>query len=409
MPDYDYRNCQSLFGYAARVHERSGGACQLCGAGTADVDFDLWRQLTVEHLIGESQGGYLRQITASLTSRFPGMTATGRADLAARIDAANTVTACSFCNATTSRGQAPISMASLIKQCPDGPPGQVYERITAGLAGILAAKRTDVAWKLASVRKAFDSDVAPRLAQARLAPELTPAAVAVAVAAADAEAVAERITADVAVTPESFVIPPGYAHLSHALIDAVYSIRSRYTAVQRVVAGYAAATGTECQPLAERSHPGFREHGLDRLLEHAGTLTGEALADALFAGSRSRTAGRLKADVCIDAARRLQAAGITCIPDLIEHSDDPSARHAWTGVHGLAWITWQYLCSLAGIDHLKPDVMLTRFVSETLGRHASPAETDALLACALNALLHDHPGLTKRALDHTIWWFQRDQ
>ena len=27
---YDYRNCQSLFGYAARVHERSGGICQLC-------------------------------------------------------------------------------------------------------------------------------------------------------------------------------------------------------------------------------------------------------------------------------------------------------------------------------------------------------------------------------------------
>jgi hypothetical protein len=79
-------------------------------------------------------------------------------------------------------------MASLIKQCPDGPPGQVYEHITAGLAEILAAKRTNVAWKLASVRKAFDSDVAPRLAQARLAPELTP----VAVAAADADAVAER-------------------------------------------------------------------------------------------------------------------------------------------------------------------------------------------------------------------------
>ena len=56
MTDYDYRNCQSLFGYAAKVHERSGGVCQLCGAGTAGLDFDLWRQMTVEHLIGESQG-----------------------------------------------------------------------------------------------------------------------------------------------------------------------------------------------------------------------------------------------------------------------------------------------------------------------------------------------------------------
>ena len=29
MTDYDYRNCQSLFGYAAKVHERSGGVRQL--------------------------------------------------------------------------------------------------------------------------------------------------------------------------------------------------------------------------------------------------------------------------------------------------------------------------------------------------------------------------------------------
>ena len=27
--------------------------------------------MTVEHLIGESQGGYLRQISASLADRFP--------------------------------------------------------------------------------------------------------------------------------------------------------------------------------------------------------------------------------------------------------------------------------------------------------------------------------------------------
>ena len=89
MKDYDYRNCQSLFGYAARVHERSGGVCQLCGAGTAGLDFDLWRQMTVEHLIGESQGGYLRQIASSLADRFPGLVPGEIATIAAKIDAAN--------------------------------------------------------------------------------------------------------------------------------------------------------------------------------------------------------------------------------------------------------------------------------------------------------------------------------
>lgn len=40
--EYDYRNCESLFGYAQSVHERSGGTCQLCGCGGGtEVEFDL--------------------------------------------------------------------------------------------------------------------------------------------------------------------------------------------------------------------------------------------------------------------------------------------------------------------------------------------------------------------------------
>jgi hypothetical protein len=350
VTDYDYRNCQSLFGYAAKVHERSGGVCQLCCAGATGLDFDLWRQMTVEHLIGESQGGYLRQISTSLTGRFPGLSAAERAGLAAQIDAANTVTACSFCNATTSRAQAPTSMTTLIETAPDGTPEQVRRHVTAGVDGILAAKRKDVTWKLASVRRAFESGVAPRLADARVlrAPG-SPAAV----AASDVQMVVERITSDVPATPDEFVTPPGYAHLSLALIDAIYSIRSRYPAVKRVVAAYCAATGTHCQPLTARSSPGFGEHGLDFFLAQAGSQHGVALVDRLFAGNRSRTTGRLKADVCVEAARRLQAISVKRIPDLCERADDAEVRHEWTGVHGLGWVTWQYFCSLAGIDHVK--------------------------------------------------------
>jgi len=193
-----------LFGYAAKVHERSGGVCQLCGAGAAGLDFDLWRQMTVEHLIGESQGGYLRQILASLAGRFPGLSAVERVRLADQIDAANTVTACSFCNATTSRTQAPTSMTSLIETAPDGTPEEICRHVTAGLDGMLAAKRKDVTWKLASVRRAFESGVAPRLADARV---LRPPGPPVAVAASDVQIVVERITSDVAATPDEFVTP----------------------------------------------------------------------------------------------------------------------------------------------------------------------------------------------------------
>ena len=51
--------------------------------------------------------------------------------------------------------------------------------------------------------------------------------------------------------------------------------------------------------------------------------------------------------------------------------------------------------------------MLMRFAAEALGRYVSPAETDALLSRAFEELRPSYPGLTKRALDHTIWLFER--
>ena len=88
---YNYRNCQSLFGYAQDAHKRSGGICQLCGAGMVEPSsFDLWRQLTVEHLVGASQGGYINEIRVTIGKRFPGLSNEQREELALRIDRANT-------------------------------------------------------------------------------------------------------------------------------------------------------------------------------------------------------------------------------------------------------------------------------------------------------------------------------
>lgn len=167
MKAYNYRDCQSLFGYAASVHERSGGICQLCGCGGDELDFDVWRQMTVEHLVGESQGGYLAQIRSALAQRFPGLEPAVLADLAARIDMANTITACSFCNSTTSRKRAAIGMTEAVERAPDGTPDEIYLSVTAALARILEEKRRDVTWKLESVRRSFEELVAPRLRVAR--------------------------------------------------------------------------------------------------------------------------------------------------------------------------------------------------------------------------------------------------
>lgn len=163
---YDHRNCQSLFGYAAKVHARSGGVCQLCDCGADRIDFDLWRQMTVEHLIGSSQGGYLEQIRVALAARFPDVAPPRLDELAHQIDAYNTVTACSFCNSTTSRNRAPRAMDDLIANTPGGPE-DVSAAVQAELQTILSAKRREVAWKLTSVREAFEQCVKPRLKTSR--------------------------------------------------------------------------------------------------------------------------------------------------------------------------------------------------------------------------------------------------
>ncbi len=77
----------------------------------------------------------------------------------------------------------------------------------------------------------------------------------------DVALLVERIKGEVAPGPDELVGPPGYAHISLALVDAVYSIRMRYSAVRRVVAAYCQASETQDQPLAARGGTGVRERG----------------------------------------------------------------------------------------------------------------------------------------------------
>lgn len=164
MSKYNYKNSQSLFGYAAAVHIRSKGKCQLCGCGSP-LDFDLWRQMTVEHLIGKSQGGYLKQICAAVSQRFPELSPVERESFSHRLDALNTVTACSFCNSTTSRDINIKTMTELLNET-EGNLADIEAHISSHLQVILARKRKDVQWKLLSVREAFQNEVHAKIISA---------------------------------------------------------------------------------------------------------------------------------------------------------------------------------------------------------------------------------------------------
>jgi hypothetical protein len=166
-PAYDHRNLQSLFGYGVAAHVRSGGICQLCGCGAGEeVDFDLWRQMTIEHLIGESQGGYPKRIKVAVEANFSHLPAAGRAALADRIHEANVVTACQFCNSTTSRDVASVTMEEVVAGLP-GDPDEAIVVLADRLQPVLDAKRRTVQWKLEAVYTAFCRDIRPSLVERR--------------------------------------------------------------------------------------------------------------------------------------------------------------------------------------------------------------------------------------------------
>lgn len=153
---YNHKQCHSLFGYSFDVHVRSNGTCQLCGCGGKNLTFDLWRQLTVEHIIGKGQGGYLKDIRLAVTEYFPHLSSAERESLSKEIDAINTVTACSFCNSTTSRDLNDISMTEIIRDSANHP-SHVVNQIATALQPILERKRSNVRWKLDAVLKAYET------------------------------------------------------------------------------------------------------------------------------------------------------------------------------------------------------------------------------------------------------------
>ena len=118
--------------------------------------------MTVEHIIGKSQGGYLHQIREAVALRFPGLSAEAKEAVAKRLDEANTVTACSFCNSATSRNVNERSMSVVLSEAVGG-----VEEVVAHAKGefqrILEAKRSEVLWKLNSVRQAFEREVVSKV------------------------------------------------------------------------------------------------------------------------------------------------------------------------------------------------------------------------------------------------------
>jgi hypothetical protein len=167
---YNHNNCLSLFGYARGVHRRSGGVCQYCQFGKQHpLDFNLWRQLSVEHVISTAKGASLADIRKAVQRRFPDLSDEQAKDLSTQIDAMNTITACRLCNSLTSWWRDTTNLSDLVLQTP-GKPEQVRAAISSQIERIREEKSDTVRRKLSSIEKAFETEIRPELEDVRRSP-----------------------------------------------------------------------------------------------------------------------------------------------------------------------------------------------------------------------------------------------
>lgn len=185
-----------------------------------------------------------------------------------------------------------------------------------------------------------------------------------------------------------------------ALIDAVFSIRARYDSVTPGL-GVSGRLST------------FRGEHADALDDlHALIEIGtEEIARIMGNG---KTSQRFKASAVIEAAAALVTAGVVTSADLRDKATSGqegyrTVKAAYTGVHGLGKVTFEYLMMLVGVPGVKSDVMICRFVAHALGeQEVSPQRAHALVVGA-HAELRERAGFTQNltAFDHAIWLHQR--
>ena len=171
-----------------------------------------------------------------------------------------------------------------------------------------------------------------------------------------------------------------------ALIDAVLSISAQYgsaeNGVRGAVARYRIARGTD------------RPNDLVKLAEY----DPEQLQIVL---NNQKVSGRTKATAVVEAAGNLLAAGVKSAADLDPRN--PVHKKAYTCVHGLGPVTWEYFGMLLGKPGIKADRWIVRFVNRALCREVSPSEARSLLIEAAGELK-----ATPTDLDHAVWAYERD-
>lgn len=202
--------------------------------------------------------------------------------------------------------------------------------------------------------------------------------------------------------------PEGYPNsLALCIVDSVQSTGVRYPSVKQVVARYKAY---------RRDRNGDPStDGIPEFLQTFDDCDGPAgWAEKIGNGHRTstRAGAPLKSVAIQQVAQALDGFGIYTTQDLRDRADDEAyfaeVRRAWCRVVGQrSGITWRYAGMLAGVDGVKPDRMICRFVTQSLDPGQRRRSVDTEFAYGIVMAAAGELGMTAFALDHAIWQYQR--
>lgn len=183
-------------------------------------------------------------------------------------------------------------------------------------------------------------------------------------------------------------------HLSMAILDAIYSIQTRYTTKY----------GKGLLPRLKKFKETYPEAAQDlrKLLK----LSTTDIEDILGHG---KTSGTSKAQAALQVAKNLTEL----TPPVYTAQDfsylKADHEHAYRSVHGLGKVTYHYLGMLLGNGDVKPDTWIVRAVQRVADTHQLGLSITPALARHIVTETRKATGRGKTVthLDHAIWLNER--
>lgn len=160
---------QALIGYGGDAHRRSKGNCLYCGFGTLrtadpELKFDIWRNLTLEHVVPECNG----QLEANIDQAIQNLPMATQEGLKRRIKSLNEVTACHVCNTFAGRCETEGPISEAVQAFYDRLQHPIADetwlpQVAQSIQGVWQLKSKRVRGKVLWLRENFRCNIGPEL------------------------------------------------------------------------------------------------------------------------------------------------------------------------------------------------------------------------------------------------------